>query len=363
MRSPLPVALVGVGGVGEVHLRAYAQADPSPVQVVGAFDPDPVRLAEICARFGLKAYPDLDSLLSDKSVRAVVVCAPAGAHGAIVKACAAASLSVLCEKPLAPSLAEGVEMARACQSAGVRLAYGSTYRFLPAVAEARRAIEAGAIGRIGLMSETAFGAGRHHPLGFSHYPRGGPGGGPMGLMDHGVHLIDIFAWLSGQAVTRAFGRVDQSGGEHRLEHAWLELSGGAQGFLLSDDGLFACSLPAEGVFTKGEGWDIDGLQRPGAWLKQPGFIHVQGDRGALRILHYAHALYLSDGAGAREIPLFGPPAPAHFALQAQAFADALDGRDTPLGAARDGLAALAVIEALDRSGTLRTLEKVETPHI
>jgi len=93
-------------------------------------------------------------------------------------------------------------------------------------------------------------------------------------------------------------------------------------------------------------WDADGYHPGGAWQAYPGSIHVHGTRGALRIFHYAHALYLSDAEGTRQIVLDGDPPPDHFRAQIDAFADELRGGVPPTTGADAGIAALAVLEAI-----------------
>jgi predicted dehydrogenase len=255
---------------------------------------------------------------------------------------------VLCEKPLAASPAEAAAMIAACRSAGVQLAYGASYRFLPAVARARALIAEGALGDVVLMREQSIGGAgpaAREILPPSHYPAGGPGGSPMGLVDHGVHLIDAFAWLAGAPVVSAHGRGNVSGEALGPEHLTMTLANGAVGSLLYDEGTYATDLPAEGLFSWGASWDAEGYHAGGAWAAHPGAIHVHGSKGALRIAHYANALFLNDKHGLRQLPLEGRPAPYHFAAQIDAFAEDLLAGRAPRCDAEAGLAALQVLAA------------------
>jgi predicted dehydrogenase len=171
----------------------------------------------------------------------------------------------------------------------------------------------------------------------------------MGLVDHGVHLIDILPWLAGSPVAEVFGRGNISGETPGPEHLTMRLASGALGLLAYDEGTFATALPAEGAFGWGGGWGPSGYQPGGGWNPSPGAIHVHGERGALRILHYAHALYLTDADGTRQIPLEGAPAPHHFADQIDAFAEDLTLGRPPRCGVDDGERAARILLATYQS--------------
>src|SRR5690606_27364285 len=98
-----------------------------------------------------------------------------------------------------------------------------------------------------------------------HYPTGGMGGSGMGLVDHGVHLIDTFSWLMDSKVVLALGRGNITGEAQRPEYAHLEFQNGAIGQLLYEDGTYSTDLPAEGIFSGGASWGVSGLTASGEW--------------------------------------------------------------------------------------------------
>lgn len=344
MPPPCRVAIVGLGGVGRLHLMAYAGAANGVL--VAACDLDP-GAAGVCPP-GVAFHTDAAAMLAAERPDIVVIATPPASHAGLVELVAAAGAHVLCEKPLAVSLADIGRIRTACAEGGVALAYGASYRFLPAIRRARALIAAGAIGEVVLMREAEIGGcgpAARVVLGPEHYPPGGPGGSPMGLVDHGVHLIDILPWLAGSPVAHARGRGNVSGQPLGPEHLTLTLQSGAVGLLAYDEGVFPTALPAEGGFSLGGGWGPGGYVPGGGWNPSPGAIHVHGTKGALRIHHYAHALYLIDAGGVRQVPLDGRPAPHHFADQLDAFAAALaEGREPEAGI-EDGERALRVLLA------------------
>jgi predicted dehydrogenase len=345
------VAVIGLGGVAESHLEAYAGSDR--VSVVAAAELRADRLRDVSQRYGIRPYLDYRQMLAEESPDIACVLTPCSTHESIVVDCAQGGVNVLCEKPLALSLAAAQRMIESCRQAGVQLFYGSSYRYLPGVVEARRLVAAGAVGEVLLLREQNIGGvGRKNQRALSpaHYPSGGPGGSSMGLVDHGIHLLDVLPWIAGSRVTSVFGRGNISGAPLGTEFAVMQLANGAICELVYEDGTFGVELPAEGVFGRGGGWDAAGERvAPGTWQGNPGCISVHGSKGALRVYHYANVLYLFDESGAREIPLTGRPMPGHFATQIEAFADGLQAGDGPQTPAEAGLEALGILLAVYES--------------
>jgi predicted dehydrogenase len=337
------VALVGLGGVGELHLNAYRGIDS--IEVIAAAEPNSARRESLLAGTPISGFADHRELLRDCRTDIACVLTPAASHEQIVLDCAAAGVNVLCEKPIAITLEAAERMRSACDDAGVRFCYGASYRYLPAIRKARELILAGAIGRVQLLREDVVGgrgAAHWQSLPASHYPAGGPGGSGMGLMDHGIHLIDIFRWFTGAEVTRVSGRGNMSGATPRTEYVHMDFEGGAAGLLVSNDATYPTALPATGLFAEGAGWDSTGYVPAGAWSATPGSLEVYGSEGSLKVFHYANALFLFDASGTRRIPLSGRPSTAHFGTQIEAFAASLAAGEPPPVGADDGIRALAV---------------------
>lgn len=150
--SPLNIALLGYGFMGKAHSNAYAQ--------VGHFFPHlrQVRRKVVCGR----NQPGLDELakaweweetetdwrrvVERPDIDAVDICTPNYLHAEMALAAAAAGKMVLCEKPLANTLAEAESMARATRSVPTLVWFN--YRRVPAVELARRLLDEGRLGRI-----------------------------------------------------------------------------------------------------------------------------------------------------------------------------------------------------------------------
>jgi predicted dehydrogenase len=347
------VGIAGLGAVSAVHLEAYA-AMPE-IDVTGAADPSPEARARAAAEHGIACYASVDELLAGEPLDVLCVLSPARTHRQVVETAAANGVAVLCEKPLAAEVSDAAAMVRVCAEAGVSLGYGSSYRFLGAVRTAREIIASGVIGEVTLLVETLIGGTGpegQRPVGTEHYPAGLPGGTGMGLIDHGVHFVDIAPWLVDREAAFVSGRGNTSGAPLRPEFIVLELDGGILAHFLCFDGSWSTSLPGEGQWLAGAGWDVAGAYLPsGSWGRDLVEIHVYGSAGALRIAPYAHRLYRGGPDGIQEVRLDGPPPPHQFALQLRAFVDAVrDGRRPPVPGER-GLEVLRLLHsAYTRSG-------------
>jgi len=337
-----------LGLVAIEHLAAYRDLDA--VTVASVCDIRPGVAAEWAERLSAEPFTDYAALLARGGVDLVLVLTPASTHRPIVEAAAAAGIPILCEKPLAVTLEDGEAMVAACKRHGVKLFYGSIYRYLPAVRTAYALIREGAIGDIQLMSEQMIGgngAARYRQLDPSHYPPGGPGGAGMGLVDHGIHLIDVFSWYAGAAPIAVSGSGQISGAPLQSEHMVMRFPTGAMGHLLYNAGTYSSVLPNEGMFSGGMSWLTDGsLAQPGTWLGEPGSISVYGTKGALRIFHFANALFLNTGEGPRRLPLEGRPCPEHFATQLEDCLDAIANDRPPSIGGDDALNALRALSAV-----------------
>jgi UDP-N-acetyl-2-amino-2-deoxyglucuronate dehydrogenase len=332
----LRVGIVGYGTVARAHLAAYREL--SAVEVVSIAETNTTRLGQVRRELGIAGYTTLEEMLGAAHPDLVCVLTPPSSHEELVKRCAAAHVHVLCEKPMALSVEACESMIHACRASSVRLCYGASYRYLPALMRAREMILAGELGQVLLLREYAVGgiaSAERGTLPFTHYPKGGPGGSGMGLCDHGIHLLDVFPWLMDSHTTGVWGRGNISGEPQRPEYVHLEYANGAIGELLYEDGTYTTTLPDEGQFAWSAGWSVGGSPRAeppaGSWQADPGCIHIHGTEGSLRIFHYANVMFHRTHDFVREVRVADRPMPGNFALQLEAFIQAIEfGAPTPV---------------------------------
>lgn len=339
------IAVVGLGAVSEAHLQAYELVEG--VDIVAVCDLRRDVADKIAERYGARSCTDYRVLIEAGGFELLIVLTPAATHREIVEAAARARLHVLCEKPLAVTAEDGEAMVEACRAAGVTLFYGSCYRYLPAVRTAREMIRSGAIGDVQLMTEQLIGGtglAGYKECCPTHYPAGGPGGAEMGLVDHGIHLIDVFSWFAESDVVRVEGRGQISGAPPVSEAMAMYFESGALGLLTYNAATFSTILPNEGIFSEGRGYLADGsIAEAGSWEHEPGSISVYGTAGSLRIFHYVNALFIRDADGLRRVPLKGRPSFGHFATQLEDCIAAIRDDRAPSVGGEDGVAALKLM--------------------
>ncbi len=142
----LRVGLVGAGMVSRHHLIAWSRLRPG-AEVVAIADPDAGHAAARAAEFGVaRTYADAGAMLDAERLDAIDVAAPRQVHVELVRLGVARGLAVLCQKPLAPTLAEA--QALVAETAGARLMVHENWRFRRYYRDAARWIAAGTIGAV-----------------------------------------------------------------------------------------------------------------------------------------------------------------------------------------------------------------------
>lgn len=137
-------AVVGCGVIGRRLADAFAEHDRTAL--VAACDLDADAAAALADEYGATAYTDHDAMLAEASPDLVHVGVPPVAHFEVVDAALSAGAHVVCEKPIAPTAAEGRELvARAAESDHVT-AINFPFRYTPGVRELVDRVAAGAVG-------------------------------------------------------------------------------------------------------------------------------------------------------------------------------------------------------------------------
>jgi predicted dehydrogenase len=190
---PLGVAVIGCGLIGR---RRAAEAAASPTTHVAAVvDLDHGAAQQTAAAVGGAVETDWRPAIERRDVQLVCVATPNGFLAEIAEFALAAGRHVLVEKPMGRNLDEARRMRAAAQAAGRRLKVGFNHRYHPALAEARRRLEAGAIGDV-INLRCRYGHGGRP--GYEKEWRGSlelAGGGE--LTDQGVHVVDLIHWFAG----------------------------------------------------------------------------------------------------------------------------------------------------------------------
>src|SRR5881409_3344182 len=143
----LRFGILGTGWVVRKHVEACRLIPDAKVVAVASRDADRARSA--AAQFEIsRAHAGYEALLADREVDAVIIALHNGLHCEWTCRALAAGKHVLCEKPLACSSDEVERMFAAAHANRRWLMEGFMYRFHPQMAEAKRRVDAGAIGRV-----------------------------------------------------------------------------------------------------------------------------------------------------------------------------------------------------------------------
>ena len=250
--APLGIGMLGYGGIGKLHALAYRSIPgiyPSlPPYRMAAVCTSSKETAEAAAKDGgfARAYADIRELVADPEVGAVDIVLPNYAHKDAIILALEAGKHVYCEKPLALTGAEAREIAAVAARSKGRLGMTFNYRFVPAIARAKRLIEEGAVGEVyGFHSEYLHNGYQDasRPLTW-RMRREASGGGA--IVDLGSHVLDLVRHLLGEvsevmAETKTYiPRRPLSKGSSELgqvtvdDAAWIQLrmASGAIGSLI-----------------------------------------------------------------------------------------------------------------------------------
>jgi predicted dehydrogenase len=311
--AALRVGVVGGGFVAGVHLAAWRQLGARRLVV---FDVHPERTRARASDVGAEPMDSLDDLIA--AVDVVDVCTPTDSHRATVEAAAAAGRDVICEKPIARSLADALALSAACDRAGVRLLVAHVVRYFPEYAAAQAAVAAGRIGRPAVLRLRRESSRPRKGADSWIFDEARSGGLILDLM---VHEFDFARWIAGEVESVMARQVrDASGHDVDFAVAILRHAGGALSHVTG-----AWSYPPP-VFRTG--------------------FELAGDAGLIEyesvdqqpIVRYLHAGQPDEAVGLPASPVAEDP----FTLELADFARALATGTTPRVAVEDGIAALRV---------------------
>jgi predicted dehydrogenase len=201
----LGVAVVGSGFMGKVHSNAYLKipysfASPLAIPRLRVLcGRNPARTEATARSLGFEGWcTDWKELMRDPEVRIVDVCTPDSEHAAPSIAAAEAGKHVICEKPMAMTVADARSMAEAAKKAGVKNMLCHSYRFIPAVRLARKLVEDGTLGTVYHFRAVYLQEVGHDPGALIEdcwYASGTRSGVLLGI---GSHVIDMARFLVGE---------------------------------------------------------------------------------------------------------------------------------------------------------------------
>jgi len=250
----LKTGLIGYGKVAHTHALALATLPES--HFVAVCGRDLARARAFAGQYGVCACDDVQHMVAQAGVEAVIVCTPHPAHAVPAIQAAHAGAHVLVEKPLAASLQDCDAIIAAAQASGVKLGVISQRRLYEPVQRVKAAVEAGKIGRP--ILGTAILLGWRDSAYYAADPWRGKwheeGGGV--LVNQAPHQVDLLQWFLGP-VDELFGYWDN------LNHPYVEVEDTAVAVLRFKNGALGSILASNS-------------QKPGLYGK----VHVHGQNGA-----------------------------------------------------------------------------------
>ena len=183
-------ALIGCGFFARNHMLAWGEVEGA--RIVAVCDTDAAKAQAFAAEFGAKAYTDAGAMLATETPDFTDIATTVASHRALVTLAARHSRAVICQKPFAETLQDGLAMAEACASAGVPLLVHENFRWQSPFRALGAALAAGVIGPpsfLRLSFRHAFDIYANQPY-LAEIE-------DLALTDVGLHLFDLARFLMG----------------------------------------------------------------------------------------------------------------------------------------------------------------------
>jgi predicted dehydrogenase len=377
MPPTLGVGLIGYAFMGAAHSQAWRTAPhffdlPLRPQLTVLAGRDAVRVADAAERLGWSSVEtDWRRVLERDDVDLVDVCTPGDTHAEIAIAALEAGKHVLCEKPLANSVAEAEAMAEAAARAatrGVRSMVGFTYRRVPAIGLARELVAQGRLGEIRHVRAQYLQDWIADPTAPMSWRLQKERAGSGALGDIGAHIVDLTQHITGQRLTGVSALLETFVKERPLPASEGSLSGVAgqgTGRVTVDDAAVFLGRFDGGALATFE------ATRFALGRKNAIRIEVNGSRGSLafdfedmNVLHFYDGDEPAATAGFRRIVVTEPEHPyvgawwpaGHglgyehgFTHQVVDLVTAIAKGEDPTPSFADGLQVQRVLDAVERS--------------
>lgn len=215
--QPLRVGMVGYAFMGAAHSHAWRTAPrffdlPLKPELTAVAGRDQTGVTAAAEKFGWASVEtDWRRLIERADIDLIDICTPGDTHAEIAIAALEAGKHVLCEKPLANSVAEAERMAQAAETAfgrGIYSMCGFTYRRTPALSLAKRMVDEGRLGTIRQVRAQYLQdwlSDANAPMTW-RLDKTKSGSGSLG--DIGAHIIDAAQWVTGQNITGVSGLLE-----------------------------------------------------------------------------------------------------------------------------------------------------------
>jgi predicted dehydrogenase len=235
MANKLKVLLIGAAFSADLHMDGYSRIRDK-IEIAGIADKDPGRVQSLAERYGLtgfSAYDSFEKAIGECSCDLVDICMPNFLHHDVALAAFKKGRHVICEKPLATTVADGEEMVSFAEAQNRKIYYAEDWLFAPALRRALELVEGGALGKLLYVRCRECHNGSHSPFAQKISLCGG------GSMIHlGVHPAGFMLALKKNKWTELIA-MTSGGGENNLLHHGMEGEDWGAAMLRFSDGTAA----------------------------------------------------------------------------------------------------------------------------
>ncbi len=394
-RPALRVGMVGHAFMGQVHSHAWRSADrffdlPLRPRMTAVCGRDHARVTDAAERLGWDSVEtDWRRLLDRDDIDLVDICTPGDSHAEIAIAALDAGKHVLCEKPLANTVAEAEAMVAAAQRArqrGVQAMVGFTYRRVPAIGLARELVAEGRLGQVRHVRAQYLQDWIADPSAPMSWRLVKEHAGSGALGDTGAHIIDLAQHITGDRIEAVTGAMRTFVEKRPLTGANALLGGASSQAAQQGDGWGTVTVDDATSFLArfaGGAMGVFEATRFATGRKNAIRLEINGSAGSLafdfedmNVLHFHDATEDDRTAGFRRVLVTEPShphvagwwPPGHvlgyehgFTHQVVDLVRAVASGEQPTPSFQDGLAVQAVLGAVERSAETGTWQETDVP--
>ncbi len=328
---------IGLLGVAHGHVDSYLAClrQRRDVEVVGVYDDEPRRGAAWAEEQHIPFFATIEALLAE-GLDGVLVCAENARHRPVVEAAAGRVRAILCEKPIATTLADARAMIEICAANKTELQIAFPVRFAPPVQWLKATLDGGTLGAVYALQTTNHGG---MPGGWFVEPALAGGGA---VIDHTVHVIDLLRWFWQSEVSEVYAEVGEGLLPPKLG--------------IDDAGLLSFTL-ANGIYgTLDTSWSRPSSYPTWGDVK----LEVTAERGVVYIDVFDQALAISSDKAGKS--LYQPWGSSMNQGLIDDFIQMIQEERSPSITGQDGLAALEVALAAYQSAATGQPVKLPLQH-
>ena len=187
----IKVGVIGAGGIAQLaHLPSYHKI--MDVEIVGIADVNEKLAKSASQKYHCKYYGNFKQLIDKNELDAVSICTPPFARNEIIEYAAENNINILCEKPMANSLSNALQIKRVVEKSGIQFMMGFCLRFSEWYQQAFEYMREGKLGEV-IFSNCVYASPLPPYAWFFDKERSGGGV----IIDRGSHILDVVTWFFG----------------------------------------------------------------------------------------------------------------------------------------------------------------------